>query len=53
VAEKGVDEAELMRSCRAHLNGWKIPRRIFLVSEIPVNERGKTSRRQLAELFAS
>jgi acyl-CoA synthetase (AMP-forming)/AMP-acid ligase II len=53
VADKNIDEAELLRSCRAHLNGWKIPRRIFLVAEIPVNERGKTSRRQLAELFAS
>jgi acyl-CoA synthetase (AMP-forming)/AMP-acid ligase II len=48
-----LDEAQLLRSCRDHLNGWQIPRRIFLVAEIPVNERGKTSRRQLAELFAS
>ncbi len=53
VADQAIDEAELLRSCRAHLNGWKIPRRIFLVPEIPVNERGKTSRRHLAELFAS
>jgi long-chain acyl-CoA synthetase len=53
VADKNVDEAALLRSCRTHLNGWKIPRRIFLVPEIPVNERGKTSRRQLAELFTS
>ena len=52
VADENIDEAELLRSCRAHLNGWKIPRRIFLVPEIPVNERGKTSRRQLAELFS-
>jgi long-chain acyl-CoA synthetase len=53
VADKNINEAELLRSCRAHLNGWKIPRRIFLVAEIPVNERGKTSRRQLAELFTT
>ena len=53
VADEDVNEAELLRSCRAHLNGWKIPRRIFLVPEIPVNERGKTSRRELAALFAS
>jgi long-chain acyl-CoA synthetase len=51
VADDSVDEAKLLHSCRTHLNGWKIPRRIFLVPEIPVNERGKTSRRQLAELF--
>lgn len=53
VAEESLDEAGLLRSCRTHLNGWQIPRRIFLVPEIPVNERGKTSRRQLSELFAS
>lgn len=53
VADRDIDEAELLRSCRTRLNGWKIPRRIFLVPEIPVNERGKTSRRQLAELFAA
>jgi long-chain acyl-CoA synthetase len=53
VADKNVNEAELLRFCRTHLNGWKIPRRIFFVPEIPVNERGKTSRRHLAELFTS
>jgi long-chain acyl-CoA synthetase len=53
VAKSHLDEPQLLRSCREHLNGWQIPRRIFLVPEIPVNERGKTSRRQLAELFAS
>jgi long-chain acyl-CoA synthetase len=53
VADKNVNETELLRSCRTHLNGWKIPRRIFLVPEIPVNERGKISRRQLAKLFTS
>ncbi len=53
VTDQSTTEAELVRVCRAHLTGWQVPRRIFLVPEIPVNERGKTSRRQLAELFAS
>jgi acyl-coenzyme A synthetase/AMP-(fatty) acid ligase len=30
-----------------------VPKRIFLVEEIPVNERGKVSRRELARRFNS
>jgi acyl-CoA synthetase (AMP-forming)/AMP-acid ligase II len=52
VTEKNVEEAELLRSCRQRLSGWQVPKRIFVVSEIPVNERGKTSRRDLAARFA-
>jgi long-chain acyl-CoA synthetase len=52
VAEENVGEAELLRSCRQRLSVWQVPRRIFVVSEIPVNERGKTSRRDLAARFA-
>jgi acyl-coenzyme A synthetase/AMP-(fatty) acid ligase len=33
--------------------GWQVPKRIFFVSEIPVNERGKVNRRELAGKFAS
>ena len=52
VAEENVGEAELLRFCRQRLSGWQVPKRIFVVSEIPVNERGKTSRRDLAARFA-
>ncbi|HEY2124914.1 MAG TPA: class I adenylate-forming enzyme family protein [Chthoniobacterales bacterium] len=51
VTEENVGEAELLRSCRQRLSGCQVPRRIFVVSEIPVNERGKTSRRDLAARF--
>jgi acyl-CoA synthetase (AMP-forming)/AMP-acid ligase II len=49
----GVREADLLEFCRGRLNGWQVPKRIFFVEEIPVNERGKVSRRELAQRFSS
>jgi acyl-coenzyme A synthetase/AMP-(fatty) acid ligase len=46
-----VREADLLEFCRQRLSGWQVPKRIFFVEEIPVNERGKVSRRELAERF--
>jgi acyl-coenzyme A synthetase/AMP-(fatty) acid ligase len=37
--------------CRTRLSGWQTPKQIFLVEALPVNERGKISRRQLARHF--
>jgi acyl-CoA synthetase (AMP-forming)/AMP-acid ligase II len=53
VAEERVRESDLLEHCRAHLSGWQVPKRIFLVDEIPVNERGKVNRRELAHRFGS
>jgi acyl-coenzyme A synthetase/AMP-(fatty) acid ligase len=54
VAANGeIREAELLDFCRQRLSGWQVPKRIFFVQEIPVNERGKISRRELAQRFAS
>jgi acyl-CoA synthetase (AMP-forming)/AMP-acid ligase II len=33
------------------LSGWQAPKQIFIVDAIPVNERGKISRRDLARRF--
>jgi acyl-coenzyme A synthetase/AMP-(fatty) acid ligase len=52
-ASGNVREAELLEFCRERLNGWQVPKRIFFVEEIPVNERGKVSRRELAQRFSS
>jgi long-chain acyl-CoA synthetase len=52
VADPQVRETELLEFCRQRLSGWQAPKRIFLVDEIPVNERGKVSRRELAQRFA-
>jgi acyl-coenzyme A synthetase/AMP-(fatty) acid ligase len=50
-ASARVRETELLEFCRQRLSGWQVPKRIFFVEEIPVNERGKISRRELAERF--
>jgi acyl-CoA synthetase (AMP-forming)/AMP-acid ligase II len=52
VAAPNVRESDLLTFCRTRLSGWQVPRRIFLLDAIPVNERGKTSRRELALRFA-
>ena len=53
VAANGdMREAELLDYCRRRLSGWQVPKRIFFVEEIPVNDRGKVSRRELAQRFA-
>ncbi|MFN2621889.1 MAG: class I adenylate-forming enzyme family protein [Chthoniobacterales bacterium] len=52
-ANAEIREAELLDFCRRRLSGWQVPKRIFFVEEIPVNERGKVSRHELAQRFAS
>ena len=52
VADPGTSESSLLKLCRGRLSGWQVPKRIFIVDKMPVNERGKTSRRQLARRFS-
>lgn len=52
VVADGTSEQMLLDHCRRHLSGWQAPKRIFLVDALPVNERGKLNRRQLAAAFA-
>src|SRR5437667_4873775 len=51
VANVDLRENELMEFCRTALSAWQVPKRIFIVESIPTNERGKISRRELAERF--
>ncbi len=51
VAVPGVTEADLLQFCRSELSGWQVPKRIFILDAIPVNERDKISRRDLARRF--
>ncbi len=53
VASPGVAKADLVEFCRGSLSSWQVPKRIFIVDAIPVNERGKVSRRELARRFAA
>ncbi len=51
VAGTGIDGATLARFCQTALSAWQRPRDFWLVPEIPVNERGKISRRLIAEQY--
>jgi acyl-coenzyme A synthetase/AMP-(fatty) acid ligase len=53
LAGPGVTEADLLQFCRSGLSGWQVPKQIFILDAIPVNERGKISRRELARRFAA
>jgi len=52
VATEGTNESLLREFCRTRLSGWQVPRRFFFVEALPANERGKISRRELAQHFA-
>jgi long-chain acyl-CoA synthetase len=54
VASPGVSvtEVELSEFCRRELSAWQVPKRVFIVDAIPVTDRGKISRRDLARRFA-
>jgi long-chain acyl-CoA synthetase len=44
--------AEVLRYARGVLSGWQVPKDIWLVDEVPVNDRGKISRKELARAYA-
>jgi acyl-CoA synthetase (AMP-forming)/AMP-acid ligase II len=52
VANSGVSETDLLKLCRKRLSGWQVPKRIFLLDQLPINDRGKVSRRDLGIRFA-
>jgi long-chain acyl-CoA synthetase len=52
VTSSHVSEDDLVRFCRGVLSSWQVPKRIFIVDAVPVNERGKISRRDLARRFS-
>jgi acyl-coenzyme A synthetase/AMP-(fatty) acid ligase len=53
VAAPGVSETDLLHFCRRGLSTWQVPKRIFIMDTIPVNERGKISRRELSRRFST
>ena len=42
---------EVQRFCQEKLSAWQVPRDLWFVGEIPTDERGKISRRALAESY--
>jgi acyl-CoA synthetase (AMP-forming)/AMP-acid ligase II len=51
LAGEGLTREGLMRFCEERLSQWQRPRDFWIVPEIAVNERGKISRRALAERY--
>jgi acyl-CoA synthetase (AMP-forming)/AMP-acid ligase II len=51
VGSVALKEGDLLEFCRKNLSAWQVPKRIFVVDTIPTNERGKISRRELANRF--
>ena len=41
----------VLRYARTVLSGWQVPKDVWLVDEVPVNDRGKVSRRELARAY--
>lgn len=46
-----ITAGEVLQFARHHLSAWQVPKDIWIVEEIPVNERGKISRRELAQQY--
>jgi len=46
-----VNAAVLRQFCGANLAAWQVPRDFWIVEALPINERGKLSRRGLAEAY--
>jgi long-chain acyl-CoA synthetase len=44
---------DVLRYAREVLSGWQVPKDVWLVDEVPVNERGKVSRPELARSYAA
>jgi long-chain acyl-CoA synthetase len=53
VVSPHINESDLLRFCRTALSAWQVPKRIFIVDAIPMSERGKISRRDLARRFSA
>ena len=48
-----LSAAEVARFCQANLADWQVPKDFWLVDSLPVNERGKLSRRALSGAWLS
>jgi long-chain acyl-CoA synthetase len=51
VGDVELKETDLLEFCRKNLSAWQVPKRIFVLGTIPANDRGKISRRELADRF--
>jgi long-chain acyl-CoA synthetase len=47
--DPGLTEASLLEHCRAQLTGYKVPRQIVFLTELPKTNVGKILRRELRD----
>ena len=51
-AGRSLSEDEMKAGCREHLAGYKVPKRIRAVAELPLTGAGKLNRNAVAAMFA-
>jgi long-chain acyl-CoA synthetase len=51
VKDEKITEEEIKAYCRTHLAAYKIPKRIFIVKDLPKSNVGKVLRRELKERY--
>lgn len=51
IAGEDLAREAILRFCQEKLSPWQVPRDVWVVDEIPCNERGKINRRSLAESY--
>jgi malonyl-CoA/methylmalonyl-CoA synthetase len=51
-ADKVPDEATVIAHCRERLAGFKLPKRVLVVDELPRNAMGKVEKKRLRETWA-
>ncbi len=49
LADPGVDAATIVQACRARLGGFKVPKAVFLIDDMPRNPTGKVLKRTLRD----
>jgi malonyl-CoA/methylmalonyl-CoA synthetase len=49
----GVSETEMIAALRARIAGFKVPKRVFVVPELPRNTMGKVQKNLLRETYAA
>ncbi|MEE2929668.1 MAG: long-chain-fatty-acid--CoA ligase, partial [Pseudomonadota bacterium] len=47
----GLTEEQVLNHCRTNLTGYKVPRKVHFIEELPKNPIGKILRRKLQELI--
>ena len=52
-ADHSLDEAQVIAHCHAHMAGFKVPKRVVMVSALPKNPSGKVLKRELRVQLAA